>query len=549
MNKKTQGAPASLLLPKVGRSRHRLRRLHCSVMAESSIRGATSAADHLSTKHLLPALKIRTIRGAIASAGSQGGQLVITVAYNAVLARLISPHDFGLVAMGMVVGGFLHVFKDAGLSTATIQRQDLTNAQVSNLFWINVVVGTTAMVGVAATAPLVAWFFHQPELVGISVALSIGFLLEALAVQHVAILNRQMRFTLLSGIEFGCTAAGFLTGAFMALADWGYWSLVGATLSTSTFRLTTVWGLSRWRPQRPSRRSGTRPLVRFGADLTLVGVVYALSRGTDSLLIGRYIGTDAVGLYSRATALVTRPLERLMAPIYNVIVPALSRLQGQPDRYRGAFLHVFEVLAIMAFFLAGLLFPLANLVIRVILGDKWDAAAPIFAALTFSFISVPLATATSWLCTSQGRGRDLLVTASVGALIMVGAFLAALPFGATGVAIAYSSSSLVAILPVTFYMGGRAGPVTARDLWIAVISHVPVFAVVLAATSVARQWMGHTAAAPLLSLIVCLAVGTTAALAALWGFPRSRRTIRALLVQLKELGTNHAETREVEVGT
>src|SRR5262249_46778864 len=153
-----------------------------------------------------------------------------------------------------------------------------------------------------------------------------------------------------------------------------------------------------------------RPLVRFGADLTLVGVVYALSRGCDSLLIGRYLGSDAVGLYSRSTALLTRPLDRLMAPIYTVIVPALSLLQSEPERYRSAFLQVYEGLAIAAFVLAGLLFSLADVVVKVILGSQWDAAAPIFSALTFAFVYLPLATATSWLYTSQGRGRDLLVT-------------------------------------------------------------------------------------------------------------------------------------------
>jgi PST family polysaccharide transporter len=511
-----------------------------------SVLPTETAADHLSTQHLRLSIRIRTITGAIASAGSQSGQLVITLAYNAVLARLISPHDFGLVAMATVVAGFLQVFKDAGLSTATIQREDITNAQVSNLFWINVAVGVSAMLGMATMAPVVAWFFHEPQLVGISVALSIGFLLEALAVQHLAILNRQMRFTLLSGLDLGCAAAGFLIGTIMALTNWGYWSLVFATLSTSAFRVTTAWALSRWRPQRPVRRSGTRPLVRFGADLTLVGVVYALSRGCDSLIIGRYLGADAVGLYSRATALLTRPIERLMAPIYTVIVPMLSRLQSEPDRYRSAFMQVLETLAIGAFLLAGLLFPLSAALVSVILGDRWHAAAPIFAALTVAFVYLPLATATSWLYTSQGRGRDLLVTATVGAAIMIGAFLAGLPFGATGVAIAYSVSSLLAILPVTFYMGGRAGPVTTRDLWIATVSHVPIFAAVLATTWLARVSIARTWS-PLSQLTVCSAIGSLAGFAALLAFARSRRAMSNLVARLGELKKHRPEEPQVEV--
>jgi len=471
--------------------------------------------------------------GAIASAGGQGGQLILAVAYNAILARLISPHDFGLVAMAMVVAGFLQVFKDAGLSTATIQRADITYAQVSNLFWVNVAVGGTAMVGMAATAPLVAWFFHEPELVGISVALSIGFLLEGFVVQQVAILNRQMRFTLLSGVELGCAAAGFLIGAIMALTDWGYWSLVCATLSTAALRVTTVWSLSRWRPQKPAPGSGTGPLVRFGADLTLVGVVYAVSRGCDSLLIGRYLGSDAVGLYSRATALVTRPLERLIAPIYAVIVPALSRLQTEPERYRNAFVQVFDGLTIAAFLLAGLLFPLSNALVKVVLGDNWDAAAPIFAALTPAFVHLPLATATSWLYTSQGRGRDLLVTACAGSAVLVGAFLAGLSFGATGVAIAYSASSLLVILPLTFYMAGRAGPVTTRDLWVTAGTHLPVFFTVLWATWLAREWIAPSLS-PFAQILACMSVGGVAGVVAVCVFGRSRRARAGFVARLRE---------------
>ena len=472
--------------------------------------------------------------GVLATGGGRGGQIVLTFAYNAIIARLLGPHDFGLVAMAQVVGNVLQVFRDAGLSTATIQRAEITNAQVSNLFWVNVVVGLGAMCGMAVTAPLVARFFHQPELLNIALVMSLGFLLEALAVQHMAILNRQMRFTLIAGLDLGCVAAGFLVAVLMALTNWGYWSLVGATLSTSAFRIAAVWTASGWHPQRPVLNSGTRPLVRFGADLTLVGVVYAFSRGCDSLLIGRFLGSDAVGLYSRATALLTRPLELAMGPIYIVIVPALSRLQSEPERYRRAYLQMFEGLVIGAFLVAGLLFPMAEEIVRVVLGNKWMAATPIFQALTLAFVYLPLATATSWLYTSQGRGRDLLVAASIGAAITVGGFLMGLPFGPTGVAIGYSASSIFGLLPITFYMAGRSGPVTTGDLWSASISHVPVFVTVLAATWFARESF-VPAASPLVQLIVCLTFGSAAGMAAIWGLPRSRRTLRALLTQISGL--------------
>ena len=482
----------------------------------------------LAIDHLGKGIRRRAISGVVATAGGQGCQIVLTFAYNVVLARLITPGEFGLVAMAMVFAGFVQIFKDAGLSTATIQREDITQAQVSNLFWLNAAMGAGAMVTMMAAAPLVARFFHHPELVTIVIAISVSLPLEALAVQHTAILNRQMRFGLVSAIDLGCTAAGCLIGAIMAVSGWGYWSLVGTLLSTVILKVTCVSLLSGWYPQRPSRHSGTRPLIGFGTHLTLVGVVSSLWRSCDSLLIGRYFGADALGLYSRSTVLVTRPLERLLWPIYSVVVPSLSRLQKEPQRYRRAFLQVFEALTMTGFFLAGLLYPLAGTLVIVILGRKWSAAAPIFAALTLLCLSRPSATAAAWLFTTQGRGRDLLVTACAEAAIFVAAFVVGVHFGPTGLAIAYSAASLTATVPLTLYLGGRKGPVRAHDMWFCMLSHSPMFATTVAATWLAREWMFRTAT-PVLQLFGCLTIGTGVGIATLWAFPKSQRAARTVL--------------------
>lgn len=457
--------------------------------------------------------------------------MALTLAYTAVLARLLSPRDFGLVAMAMTVSGFLQVFKEAGLSTATVQREDITDAQVSNLFWINLGVSGLASMAMAVSAPLIAQFFHQPQVAGISVVLAGSFLLDGLAVQHMALLNRQMRFKLISAIEIGSVAAGFLVGLGMALRGWGYWSLVGATLSTAAIRSMATWAVLPWRPKQPTRRSGTGSLVHFGADLTLVGVVYALARGSDSLLIGRFLGSEAVGLYSRATALLTSPLERVISPASSVVVPALSRLQTQPDRYRASFLKIFEGIAIAGGLFAGVFLPLAHPLVVVVLGQKWEAAAPIFAALTIAAFFLPLSTAASWLYTSQGRGRALLLTASIGAFVMITSFAIGLPFGPTGVALGYSLSGVFIQLPVTFHIAGRRGPVSAKDLWLAFFRHLPVYAVVFGVTSLVAS--SGIASSPLQQLIVSAALGLLAGAGAAFLYLPSRRTAMRLLALLK----------------
>src|SRR5580658_4638140 len=149
---------------------------------------------HFKTEHLLTNLKSRTLSSGFVTATSQGIQFILTLASTMALARLLAPRDFGLLAMVSTVTSFLMVFRDAGLSLATVQREGITHAQVSNLFWINVAVSGFVTVLVAAVSPVIAWFYHEPRLVWITLALSINFLLAGLGVQHLALLTRQMRF-------------------------------------------------------------------------------------------------------------------------------------------------------------------------------------------------------------------------------------------------------------------------------------------------------------------------------------------------------------------
>src|SRR5262249_24923808 len=179
---------------------------------------------------------------------------------------LWSARDVGLVAMVMTVMGFLKIFKDAGLSTATVQHEGITHALVSNLFWINVALSAVISLAFAASAPAISRFYREPQLVAITLALSATFLLEGSAVQHTALLNRQMRFKVIALIQVGSTLSGVLVGIGMPCFKLGFWSLVGLQLATPLSSCLLTWTASRWRPQPPIRGSGTRPLLGFGAN-------------------------------------------------------------------------------------------------------------------------------------------------------------------------------------------------------------------------------------------------------------------------------------------
>ncbi len=496
---------------------------------------------HLCTDHLLGNLKGRTISGAFITIVSQGTQFLLNLASIMVLARLLTPKDFGLYAMVTTVTGFLWMFQDAGLSTATVQRQQITHGQVSNLFWVNVGVGSITTLLVAALSPVVAWFYREPRLVGITLVLSGTFLLASSTAQHIALLNRQMRFGVIAMIYIVSLLVGYLTGIAMAVMGYGYWALVGASVTQTAIRLALAWLLSGWRPKLPSRNTQTWHMLTFGANITVGSLIYSLARGADNLLIGRFFGASAVGLYSRASILLIRPLEQFTIPINSVLVPALSRLQAQPDRYRRTFLRVYEAIALVSFLSTGLLLALARPVTLVVLGPKWEQAAPIFAGFSIAALCIPLGTASTWLFQTQGRGKDWLFFSLLGSCITLASFVAGLPFGPPGLAISYSLCGLFIGVPTLYYFAGREGPVTTADLWAGIFRYFPLWLVVCSVT-----WLVHLLFvnfSPLVQVVVCAPVGLLAGAILICVVAPMRRVAFSLVDILRELKSSFSNAK------
>jgi O-antigen/teichoic acid export membrane protein len=484
------------------------------------------------TDHLLAELKGRTISSGVVTALAQAVQFGLNLGSIMVLARLLAPEDFGLIAMVLTIMGFLRVFNDGGLSTATVQREGITHAQVSNLFWTNIALGGVMTLFLAAFAPVIAWFYREPRLIGVTLALSVSFLLISSAVQHVALLKRQMLFKQLAFIQISSAAAGLVVGVSMALLKLGYWSLVGMQLSAPIVALLLTWSASHWHPQLPQRGSGTRSLLNFGANLSASSFLWSLARGSDCLLIGRFYGSLSLGLYSRAANLLSRPVEQLINPIEAVFVPALSRLQPQPERYRRIYLQVYEVFAVTSFLFSGLLLPLSHPLICVVLGRKWESAAPIFAGFTVVALYTPVACAAGWLLTSQGRGRDFLRLSSISSSVTVVAFLIGLPFGPAALAIAYSASCLLISLPVAYHIAGRCGPVLTRDLWSRFLTHLPLWAIVCGATFVSHRLV--LSSTPLVQLLISGSAGLLVGASFICVYPPARQTAWELFAVLRD---------------
>jgi PST family polysaccharide transporter len=492
-----------------------------------------AAHRFLATEHLLHDLKHRALSSGVVTVLSQLARFGLNFVGTVILVRLLAPEDFGLTALASTVVGFVRVFRDVGLSEATVQREGITHAQVSNLFWINVAVSGSISLALASTAPVLSWFYKEPRLTGIMIAMSSGVLMSGLTAQHMALLKRQMRFGVLAVIDNASTLCGFVAGVLLALYGWGYWSLIVMNVITALVALSLTWFCSGWRPQFPARCSGTKSLVGFGVNLTASGFVYSLARGADNLLIGKVYGPEPLGLYSRATALLSRPLEQFVSPIEAVFVPTLSRLQSEPERCRRTFLGMYEAMALGGCIFTGLLLGLARPLTVAVLGPKWDAAWVIFAGLAAIAIFTPACAACTWLIVSQGRGRDSLISSLVCSLTTIAAFIVGLPFGVASVAIFYSVSGFLIQIPAVYYIAGRRGPVRTKDLWVGLLWHLPVWGVVCGvAWLVHQRTFDHSAWVQLL-------IGVPAALIAGLGFvciwPRSRQVALQLIDMAKQL--------------
>ena len=409
-------------------------------------------------------LKRKSVIGGIAAVSAQGVKFFLQMATTMVLARLLSPKDFGLQGMVVVVIGFLALFRDAGLGMATVQRLEVTHEQTSTLFWINVAVGAILASLCAASAPLLVAFYHEPLLYWVAVVSGTTFVFNGLAAQHAALLQRDMRFVTQAKIDVAGLAVGCATGIVMASLGCRYWSLVGMAVASSIVGAAAVWLAVPWVPGPPRRRSGILSMLHFGGLATCNGFVVFLAWNTEKLLLGRFWGADALGMYGRAYQLVTLPVLQLNGAVTGVAFPAFSRIQHDAERLARSFLRGYSMLISLSIPITITSALFAEEIVRIVLGPKWMEAAPIVRLLAPIALVFAVANPLSWLVMSTGRaGRALSISMATTPLVIVGIVLG-LSHGPQGVALGYSSALTLLLIPIAAWSKHGTG-ITWADLW------------------------------------------------------------------------------------
>ena len=416
------------------------------------------------TKHLRTNIKLLSIRGGAISLISQGIMLTIGMASTVILARLLTPKDFGMIAMVAAITGFAQIFSGLGLSTSTIQRENINHSQVSTIFWINVAASAVIMLCIALLSPIIAWFYGTPQLTLVTLALSVTSLFGGLAVQHRALLNRKMRFTAIAAVEIIAMVIGISTAIYAAMHNFLYWALVINNIVSSIALAFGFWLVSGWLPSLPVRGAGVRSILNFGINITGFNVVNYFSRNLDNILIGRFCGASSLGLYSKAYNLLMLPITNLRDPLNAILLPALSSFQKDSKQYRSYYKKYISIVAFISMPLIVFLFICSENIIILVLGKQWLGVSRIFEILAIAAIIQPAASSRGTILLSLGRGQRYFRWGLFNAAATVISFIIGISWGAVGVATAYVFENYLILYPSLCYVY-RDTPIRVSDFF------------------------------------------------------------------------------------
>ena len=441
---------------------------------ERALSQAAINASVLTSQHLRDSLGTRTIRGGAVAVGGQFARFALQVMGTSVLAHLLAPDQFGLFSIGGAVMAFVGVLTEVNLTTAAVQRETLDQNTASAMMLLAFAMGCAAFLLSAATIPVAAWFFKDPRLSAVVLGLGACLPIYGFGALHGALLARNMRWldlqiAQLSGLAIGTAVAIAAAKIFNA----GYWALVIQSWATAITVTALQWVLCPWRPSRVHDWSGLKPVLRFGLHMTGSQFLNYFHQQLDNILIGWRWGPVELGFYSRAYNLLTTPLNFISGPLGSTMVPALSRLNQEPEKWREAYLDALAVVTFIGAALAGLLYGGVSPLVDILLGPHWQPVKLMFSCLILGmFATTPMNTA-GWIYISIGRTNRMFQWAMIGVPVYIASFLIGLPYGAVGVALCYSISRYIAFFPA-FLMAVRDTNITMTDV-LAVIA-VPTIA-------------------------------------------------------------------------
>jgi PST family polysaccharide transporter len=381
-------------------------------------------------------LKDQAIAGIEWTAGARVAKLILQFIISVILARLLSPKDFGLIGMIVVFTGFAALFSEMGLGAALIQRKVIEERHLSSIFWLNIAVGLILTCIFFAAAPLISKFYNEPRLKIITMLVSVNFFLSSFKAVQFSILSRSMDFRKLAVIE---TTTMFIAGAFaitLALIGYGVWSLAWQMIITTIIGVILFWFFTDWRPRFQFDKNAVKELLGFSGNLLGFNVFNYWARNVDNLLVGKFISSTGLGIYSKAYGLMLMPLSQISSTLGRVIFPSLSKSQDDEVLTKRIYLKTIGAIALLTLPMMTGLFVVADSFVLALLGPKWEDVIPVLRVLCLVGITQSIGTTVGWIYSSQGRTDLMFRWGMVAGTIGITSFITGICIGSV-IAVAY----------------------------------------------------------------------------------------------------------------
>lgn len=381
----------------------------------------------------------------------QAGTEILRFGLSVVMARLLTPDDFGLIAMAGVVIGFLSIFRYLGTSDVIIQRKELSQTLLSSLFYVNVILGTTLSLAIYFSGPFLAEIYEDVRVGGVIQVLGLSFIISSFGMVQRSLLTRTMEFNKLIPINLIAIVAQATVAITLGSLGYHVWALVFANLANATVDTIVLWRFSKWRPSLICKWSEIKEVVGFSMNVTGAGIIHYFTRNTGDFVIGRWIGATALGFYSLGYRLYLYPLNSITRVLMRVFFPTFSRQQDDDAELCRTFVRLCGGIAMVTFPLMIGIAVLAKPLVLTLYGEKWAEAIPIIIILAPIGMLQSLATPTGRIYIAKGRADLNFRWMLISGLFVVGAFFVGLNWGVLGVVTSYA----IVMLPVTlisFYL-------------------------------------------------------------------------------------------------
>ncbi|MFQ4136063.1 lipopolysaccharide biosynthesis protein [Nodosilinea sp. PGN35] len=419
---------------------------------------------HLETAGLRSRLQRQALRSGVVMLAAQPVKLAIGIGTTAILARLLVPADFGLLAMVAPLLLIVDSLSNLGLETVTVQREELDQAQASAIFWLSLKINACVIGAMVLAGPLLARFYGEPALTPITAAMAVGALSLCVSFQHLSLLKRQMKFGLLTTIEVMAMAMAAVCAIAAARLGLGFWALVLQIVVMQVIQGGAYWLWCSWRPTPAAAGAATnlRPMVAYGAHLTGYRFLTRVATQIDRVLLGYLSGAQALGLYSVAYQWAYFPFNQIYFPLFDVAIASLSRSLPNPEQYRAYCRH--SLMPIFAVCMPALayLFVTAHDVILLLLGSQWTGAIPLFRVLTVAVFVGSLYRVTKWIYVSSGQTQRQLRWSLVYTPVMLVSVALGAQWGALGIALGYTFGICLLTYPSVLYCVASC-PITLGD--------------------------------------------------------------------------------------